>query len=186
MSRIGKLPLELPQGVQASVSEQSLSVKGPKGTLVGPLAQGIKVSVQGTKLVIERTDDEQQTRAMHGTTRALARNAVEGVTKGYSKSLEIIGVGYRATLTGKKIALNVGFANTIEVAIPDNVSVLVPDATHINLSSTDKYAVGQLAANIRAVRKPEPYKGKGIRYLGEVVRKKAGKAAGAGAAAAPK
>ena len=183
MSRIGKMPLQLPQGVQASVSAQVLSVKGPKGTLVLPLAEGIKVSIEGTKLTIERTDDLQQTRAMHGTTRALARNAVEGVQNGYTRNLEIIGVGYRATLVGKKIALNVGFANTIEVDVPDNVSVQIPDGTHINLSSTDKYAVGQLAANIRSVRKPEPYKGKGIRYLGEVVRKKAGKAAGAGAAA---
>jgi len=109
MSRIGKMPLQLPQGVQASVSAQVLSVKGPKGTLVLPLAEGIKVSIEGTKLTIERTDDEQHTRAMHGTTRALARNAVEGVQNGYSRSLEIIGVGYRATLVGKKIALNVGF-----------------------------------------------------------------------------
>jgi large subunit ribosomal protein L6 len=184
MSRIGKQPLELPQGVQAAISDRTLSLKGPKGSLSLTIGAGVKASVQGNKVVFERTEESQHARAMHGTTRALARNAVEGVSKGYSRSLEIIGVGYKATLTGRKLALNVGFANTIEVAIPENVTVAVPDATHIHVTGADKYAVGQLAANIRAVRKPEPYKGKGIRYIGEVVRKKAGKAAGAGAAAA--
>src|SRR5690349_20940930 len=110
MSRIGKQPVELPQGVQASVSGETLSLKGPKGTLTLPLGAGVKASVQGNKVVFERTDDSKQARSMHGTTRALARNAVEGVTKGYSKSLEIIGVGYRAQMAGKKLQLNVGFA----------------------------------------------------------------------------
>jgi large subunit ribosomal protein L6 len=183
MSRIGKQPVELPQGVQASVSGDTLSLKGPKGTLNLPLG-GVKATVQGNKVVFERGDESKQGRAMHGTTRALARNAVEGVTKGYSKSLEIIGVGYRAQMAGKKLQLNVGFANTIEVAIPDTVQVQLPDPNHITITGLDKYVVGQVAANIREVRKPEPYKGKGVRYIGEVVRKKAGKAAAAGAAGA--
>jgi large subunit ribosomal protein L6 len=186
MSRIGKLPLELPQGVQASVNGQALAVKGPKGTLTLPVYEGIKVTVTGNKVVFERSEDTKLLRAMHGTTRALAKNAVEGVTKGYSKSLEIVGVGYKATLLDKKLALNVGFANTIEVAIPDGVTVVVPDVNHVNVTGLDKNAVGQMAANIRAVRKPEPYKGKGIRYVGEFVRKKAGKSATAGAAAPKK
>src|SRR4051812_44698790 len=186
MSRIGKLPLELPQGVQASVTGQALAVKGPKGTLTLPVYEGIKVTVTGNKVVFERSEDTKLLRAMHGTTRALAKNMVEGVTKGYSKSLEIVGVGYKATLQGKKLALNVGFANTIEVAIPDGVTVAVPDVNHVNVTGLDKTAVGQMAANIRAVRKPEPYKGKGIRYVGEFVRKKAGKSATAGAAAPKK
>jgi large subunit ribosomal protein L6 len=184
MSRIGKQPLELPQGVQATVSGQSLSVKGPKGSLTIAIGDGVTAKVEGNKVVFARAEDTKQARAMHGTTRALARNAVEGVTKGYSRSLEIQGVGYRATLQGKKVLLNVGFANTIEVAIPDNVTVQVPDPNHINVTGLDKYAVGQLAANLREVRKPEPYKGKGVRYVGEFVRKKAGKAATAGAAGA--
>ncbi|MBA2482373.1 MAG: 50S ribosomal protein L6 [Planctomycetes bacterium] len=186
MSRIGKLPLDLPQGVQATVDGQSLSVKGPKGTLKLAITTGIKATVADNKVVFERSEDTKVLRAMHGTTRALARNMVEGVTKGYSRSLEIVGVGYKAQVQGKNIALNVGFANTIVVAIPDAVTVALPDATHINISGMDKHAVGQLAANIRAVRKPEPYKGKGIRYAGEVVRKKAGKSATAGAAGVKK
>jgi large subunit ribosomal protein L6 len=186
MSRIGKQPVALPQGVQAAVTDRTVSIKGPKGTLNLPIGEGVKAKVENNTVVFERTIDSLQARAMHGTVRALAVNAVEGVTKGYSQSLEIVGVGYKATLSTKKLELNVGFANTIVVAIPDTVTVAVPDPNHINISGIDKYAVGQMAANIRAVRKPEPYKGKGIRYVGEVVRKKAGKAAGAGAAAPTK
>ena len=182
MSRIGKLPIDLPAGVQVSVSGQKLTVKGAKGSLDITMADGISAKVEGTKVTIDRANDEKHVRAMHGTTRALVKNMVEGVTKGYSKSLEIVGVGYRAVLQGKKLALNVGFANTIEIEIPAGVTVKVPDQTHVNVEGLDKGLVGQIAASIRAARKPEPYKGKGVRYAGEVVRKKAGKsAAGAGA-----
>lgn len=182
MSRIGKLPIDIPAGVQVAVAGQTLTVKGAKGSLDITLFDGISAKVDGTKVTIDRANDEKQTRAMHGTTRALVKNMVEGVTKGYAKSLEIVGVGYRAVLQGKKLALNVGFANTIEVEIPAGVTVKVPDQNHVNVEGMDKGLVGQVAASIRAARKPEPYKGKGVRYVGEVVRKKAGKsAAGAGA-----
>jgi large subunit ribosomal protein L6 len=182
MSRIGKLPIDVPQGVQVSVAGQKITIKGAKGSLDLNLTEGITAVVEGSKVTINRANDEKQVRAMHGTTRALVKNAVEGVTKGYSKSLEIVGVGYRAVLQGKKLALNVGFANTIEVEIPAGVTVKVPDPNHVNVEGLDKGLVGQVAATIRAARKPEPYKGKGVRYVGEAVRKKAGKAAaGAGA-----
>lgn len=186
MSRIGKQPVALPQGVQMTLDGRTLVCKGPKGTTKLPLAEGLTAKVEAGKVVIERASDEKQARAMHGTTRALVANMVEGVTKGYSKSLEIVGVGYRAQIQGKKVILNVGFANTIEVAIPDGVTVAVPDQTHVNVSGVDKALVGQTAADIRAARKPEPYKGKGVRYANEVVRRKAGKAAAAGAAGAKK
>ncbi len=181
MSRIGKAPVELPKGVEAKVDGRTLSCKGPLGTLKIQLVDGIAVKVEGSQVVIARENEEKPVRAMHGTTRALIANAVEGVTKGYKQSLEIVGVGYKAQLKGKSVALNVGFANTIMVDIPDGVKVEVPDATHIHVSGVDKCLVGQVAANLRAARKPEPYKGKGVRYLGEQVRRKAGKsAAGAG------
>ena len=182
MSRIGKAPVELPKGVQVSVQGSALVCKGPKGSLNLALGEGITAKVDGTKLVVERADDTKLLRAMHGTTRALINNAVEGVTKGFSKKLEIVGVGYKAQVKGKTITLDVGFANTIELAIIEGVSVVLPDATHIEVSGLDKQAVGQMAADIRAARKPEPYKGKGVRYIDEVVRRKAGKAtASAGA-----
>jgi len=182
MSRIGKAPVDVPKGVEIKVTGQQLTCKGPLGTVAIALFDGLSVKVDGAKAQVDRANDERLTRAMHGTTRALIANAVEGVTKGYKKSLEVVGVGYKAVLTGKKIALNVGFANTITVDIPEGVKVEVPDPTHVNISGVDKCLVGQTAAAIREVRKPEPYKGKGVRYLNENVRRKAGKAAaGAGA-----
>jgi large subunit ribosomal protein L6 len=182
MSRIGKIPVPLPQGVQVAVTGQQVSAKGPKGALQLTLVEGISAKVENNQVVISRASDEQHLRAMHGTTRALVKNMVHGVAEGYQKNLEIVGVGYRATLQGKKIALNVGFANIIDVAIPNGVTVTVPDQTKVSVTGCDKDLVGRVAAEIRATRKPEPYKGKGVRYAGEVVRKKAGKsAAGAGA-----
>jgi large subunit ribosomal protein L6 len=186
MSRIGKQPVAIPQGVQFTLDGRTLVCKGPKGTSKLPLAEGISAKVEGGKVLLERGNEEKQVRAMHGTTRALVQNMVEGVTKGYAKSLEIVGVGYRAALKGKVIVLNVGFANQIEVAIPDGVTVTCPDQTHVNVTGIDKALVGQVAADIRGARKPEPYKGKGVRYANEVVRRKAGKAAAAGAAGAKK
>jgi large subunit ribosomal protein L6 len=186
MSRIGKQPVAIPQGVQFTLDGRTLVCKGPKGTTKLALAEGISAKIEGGKVLIERGNDEKPARAMHGTTRALVANMVEGVTKGYAKSLEIVGVGYRAQVKGKTVVLNVGFANSIEVAIPDGVTIAVPDQNHVNISGVDKALVGQVAANIRAARKPEPYKGKGVRYVDEIVRRKAGKAAAAGSAGAKK
>jgi large subunit ribosomal protein L6 len=165
---------------------RTLVCKGPKGTSKISLAEGINAKVEGGKVLIERAGEEKPVRAMHGTTRALVANMVEGVTKGYTKSLEIVGVGYRAAIQGKKVVLNVGFANSITVEIPDGVTITVPDQNHVHVAGVDKALVGQVAADIRAARKPEPYKGKGVRYVDEVVRRKAGKAAAAGAAGAKK
>ena len=181
MSRIGKAPVDVPKGVEVKIDGRKVTLKGPLGSVAIPLFDGLSVTVDGAKALVARSNDESMTRAMHGTTRALMANAVEGVTKGYKKSLEIVGVGYKAVLQGKKIALNVGFANTITLDIPEGVKVDLPDPTHVNISGVDKYLVGQTAAAIREVRKPEPYKGKGVRYANEIVRRKAGKAAaGAG------
>jgi large subunit ribosomal protein L6 len=181
MSRIGKSPIEIPKGVTISVEGQKVTCKGPKGALTVELSQGLNATVDGAKVVVARTEESREVRAMHGTVRALINNMVEGVTKGYEKKLEVVGVGYRAILQGKKVALNVGFANTIEVAIPDGITVKIPDQNHIEVSGIDKQLVGQVAADLRAVRKPEPYKGKGVRYANEHVRRKAGKATTTGA-----
>ena len=176
MSRIGKAPVDIPKGVTISVEGQTIVCKGPKGSLRVPLSEGLAATVEGSKFSVTRSDEGKSVRAMHGTTRALVNNMVEGVTKGFSKKLEIVGVGYKAILQGKQIALNVGFSNTIVVPIPEGVTVLVPDANHVEVTGLDKQVVGQLAANIRAARVPEPYKGKGVRYADEFVRRKAGKA----------
>jgi len=176
MSRIGKAPVTLPKGVEVKVDGQQLTCKGPKGSLSIALMEGITAAVDKGNVVFARSDDTKILRAMHGTSRAILSNMVEGVTNGFSKKLEIVGVGYKAVMQGKKLALNVGFANTIEVAIPDGVQIKLPDPTHVEVIGLDKQLVGQVAANIRAARKPEPYKGKGVRYIDEVVRRKAGKA----------
>ena len=182
MSRIGKQPIDLPAGVQVAVSGNTITAKGPKGSLSLALVDGISAKIEGAKVLVSRSEDSKFLRAMHGTTRAQVRNMVEGVATGYTKSLEIVGVGYKAVLQGKKLSLNVGFANTLVVNIPDGITVLVPDPNHVHVSGMDRALVGRVAAEIRDQRKPEPYKGKGVRYLGEAVRKKAGKsAAGAGA-----
>jgi len=177
MSRIGKAPVDLPNGVEAKLDGSKLSCKGPLGTITITLFEGLSAKLEPGKVTIDRSADTKELRAMHGTTRATVANAVEGVTKGYRKSLEVVGVGYKAVLKGKLVALNVGFANIIEVAIPDGVKVEIPDTNHMHVSGIDKYLVGQVAANLRAARKPEPYKGKGVRYMDEVVRRKSGKAA---------
>ncbi len=176
MSRIGKAPVTLPKGVEVKVDGQQLTCKGPKGSLSLALMDGISATVDKGNVVFTRKEDTKILRAMHGTTRATLSNMVEGVTNGFSKKLEIVGVGYKAVMQGKKLALNVGFANTIEVAIPEGVQIKLPDPNHVEVSGLDKQLVGQVAANIRAARKPEPYKGKGVRYSDEVVRRKAGKA----------
>jgi large subunit ribosomal protein L6 len=176
MSRIGKAPVTLPKGVEVKVDGQQLTCKGPKGSLSIALMEGIAATVDKGNVIFTRKEDTKILRAMHGTSRAILSNMVEGVTQGFSKKLEIVGVGYKAVMQGKKLALNVGFANTIEVLIPEGVQIKLPDPTHVEVSGLDKQLVGQVAANIRAARKPEPYKGKGVRYSDEVVRRKAGKA----------
>ena len=182
MSRIGKIPVAVTAGVTVTVSGQKLTAKGPKGSLDLTLFPGVVAKVEGASVVVTRTSEEKQVKAMHGTTRALIKNMIKGVSEGYQKNLEVVGVGYKAQLAGKKVNLNVGFANTIAIDVPAGITVATPDATKINVSGIDKALVGQVAADLRAARKPEPYKGKGVRYAGEVVRKKAGKsAAGAGA-----
>src|SRR3954447_24711006 len=181
MSRIGKKPVPV-GAAKVAVTDHLIKVEGPKGKLELNVHPLIAVKLEGKDLIVTRPDDEKQTKALHGLTRSLLANMVEGVTNGYKKSLEIQGVGYKAEQKGKNIVLSVGYANTISVAIPAGVTVALDGPTKIHVTGADKQIVGQFAADLRSVRKPEPYKGKGIRYEGEVVKIKPGKAfAGAGA-----
>jgi len=177
MSRIGNKSIDVPQGVTVSVADQMVTVKGPKGELRQALVNGIEVSVEDGRVVVARASNERFVRAMQGTLRSLINNMIIGVSQGYVKKLEIIGVGYRAQLQGRKLVLNVGFCHPVELEAPIGVDFTCPDQTHVEVAGIDKRLVGEIAANIRAVRKPEPYKGKGIRYQGEFVRRKAGKSA---------
>ena len=178
MSRVGKAPITIPSGVDVSISGDDVTVKGPKGQLTQSVPQGISVAVDDGSVVVTRVDDERQTRALHGLTRSLVANMVQGVTEGFTKSLEIQGVGYRAQAKGKNaIELSLGFSHTVDIQAPDGIEFDVPQPTQINVTGIDKQLVGQVAADIREWRKPEPYKGKGIRYVGERVLRKAGKAA---------
>jgi large subunit ribosomal protein L6 len=183
MSRIGKKPVPIGKA-KVTVTDHKINVEGPKGKLEMTVHPAITVQLDNDKkeLLVTRPDDEKQSKALHGLTRALLANMVEGVTNGYSKSLEIQGVGYKAEMKGKSLVLSVGYANTISVPIPAGVTVALDGPTKINVSGPDKQLVGQFASDVRRVRKPEPYKGKGVRYVGEVVKIKPGKAfAGAGA-----
>src|SRR3954453_17322204 len=178
MSRIGKSPIPVPSGVDVTVADRSVTVKGPKGTLARRLPPDISVRQDGDQLVVERPDDEREHRALHGLTRSLVNNMVVGVTDGFSKDLEIVGVGYRATAQGpSRLELALGFSHPVVVEAPEGVTFEVPQPTRISVRGIDKEIVGPVAANIRKARKPEPYKGKGVRYAGEVVQRKAGKAA---------
>jgi large subunit ribosomal protein L6 len=179
MSRIGKLPVAIPKGVDVEVAGQSVKVKGPRGELGLDVHPAMKVALEDGEIRVERPSDQKQHRALHGLTRALLANMVEGVTAGFSKTLEIVGVGYRAEVKGKKLVLNLGFSHPIEYQPEGGVDVQCPSQTVVVVSGADKQKVGQAAAEIRAFRAPEPYKGKGIRYQGEHVRRKAGKTAGA-------
>ncbi|MFM1903190.1 MAG: hypothetical protein RLZZ440_1090 [Planctomycetota bacterium] len=178
MSRIGKNPVPLPKGVKASVAKGALVVEGPLGKLEQPIHPAVTVAVDepGSQIVVTRSGDDRVARSVHGLTRALAANMVEGVSKGYEKRLEIVGVGYLAAIQKDVLQLRVGFANELHVPIPKGLTVTCPDQTHVSIKGIDKQAVGQFAAEVRALRKPEPYKGKGIRYENEQVRRKAGKA----------
>ena len=176
MSRIGKAPIPVPSGVDVTVADGRVTVKGPKGSLDRDIPGTITIRQEGAELLVERPDDERQSRAMHGLVRSLVNNMVVGVTDGFTKQLEIIGVGYRATAKGADtLDLALGFSHPVEVKAPAGVTFEVPSPNRIDVKGTDKELVGQVAANIRKLRKPEPYKGKGVRYAGEVVRRKAGK-----------
>jgi large subunit ribosomal protein L6 len=181
MSRIGRKPVPVPANVKVSIVDSTIQVEGPKGKLSFSHRPEVQVGFDAAKqqIQVSRRDDQRLSRALHGLTRSLVANMVQGVTSGYTRKLEIVGVGYQAQLKkANTLALQVGFANQIVLEAPAGVSVTVPDPTHITISGPDKQAVGQFAAVVREVRPPEPYKGKGIRYEGETVRRKAGKAFG--------
>lgn len=179
MSRVGKKPISVLDGVKVSVDGNVVNVEGPKGKLSFAHREEVtvKVSDDGKSVDVTRNDEERASRAFHGLTRALVNNMVIGVKTGYEKKLEVIGVGYLAAIKGKVLQLRVGFANELQVPIPEGLEVTCPDQTHINVKGCNKQAVGQFAAYVRALRKPEPYKGKGVRYVGEVVKLKPGKSA---------
>jgi large subunit ribosomal protein L6 len=178
MSRVGKQPIPVPSGVEVSIDGAHVTVKGPKGTLEHDAPATIVVSRDGDDIVVTRADDERENRALHGLTRSLVANMVHGVSEGYSRELEIVGVGYRATAQGpSKIELQLGFSHPVQFEAPEGITFEVPQPTRITVRGHDKQLVGQVAANIRKIRKPEPYKGKGIRYSDEYVRRKAGKSA---------
>jgi large subunit ribosomal protein L6 len=178
MSRIGKQPITIPGGVDVSLDGQHVTVKGPKGTLEHDVPETITVSLDGDTLLVTRPDDERQNRALHGLTRSLVANMVTGVSDGFSRDLEIVGVGYRATAAGPtRLELQVGYSHPVAVDAPAGVEFEVPAPTRITVKGYDKQLVGQVAADIRKIRKPEPYKGKGIRYSDERVLRKAGKSA---------
>lgn len=176
MSRIGKKPIPVPAGVTVAIDGDRVSVKGKGGELAMEVHPRISAKVEGGEVIVERPDDSRESRALHGLTRALINNMVRGVTAPWEKKLEIQGVGYQAALKGKSITLQVGFANAITLDVPAGITCEVPDPTHVNIRGADRQLVGQFAADIRRVRPPEPYKGKGIRYSNERVRRKAGKA----------
>jgi large subunit ribosomal protein L6 len=177
MSRIGKAPIPVPSGVDVTIGDGHLTVKGPKGSLARDLPGAITVRQDGDELLVERPNDERQNRALHGLVRSLVNNMVVGVTQGFTKELEIVGVGYRANAKGPgAMELALGFSHPVNITAPDGITFEVPTPTRIVVQGIDKEQVGQVAANIRAWRKPEPYKGKGVRYAGEQVRRKAGKA----------
>ena len=178
MSRIGRNPITVPSGVEVSVAGDVVTVKGPQATMSRTVPSGITLDQEGDTLVVSRESDETAQKALHGLTRTLVSNMVVGVTQGWSKELEIIGVGYRATASGPSaIDLALGFSHPVKFTAPEGVTFEVPTPTRVIIKGPDKEIVGQVAANIRKLRKPEPYKGKGVRYLGERVARKAGKAA---------
>jgi large subunit ribosomal protein L6 len=179
MSRIGKEPVPIPDGVDVALAGGTVTVKGPRGELSHTVPDGVTVDLTDNQVVVTRASDHRRHRALHGLTRSLIANMVTGVTAGYSKSLEIVGVGYRAQARGNNaLVIQAGYSHPVEVVAPEGVTFEVPTPTRITVSGYSKQVVGQVAAEIRAIRKPEPYKGKGIRYAGEQVRRKAGKAAG--------
>jgi len=178
MSRIGNNPIPVPAGVTVKIDGSTSVVKGPKGEHSQHIPEGMSFEEKDGLLTITRPDDSKTSKARHGLVRALVANQIKGVTEGFSKKLEIQGVGYRAAVKGKVLDLQLQFSHPVEYPIPDDITITCPDATHIDVAGIDKQRVGQVAAEIRSYRKPEPYKGKGIRYVGEHIVRKAGKAAG--------
>ena len=176
MSRIGKKPIEIPAGVEVKLDGALVTVKGPKGTLQHTVPAPITVEINGTEITVSRPDDEKTNRSLHGLTRTLIANMIEGVNKGYSKELDVVGVGYRVAKQGKDLVMNLGYSHQVTVSEIEGISIEVPNPNKIIISGADKQAVGQFAAEVRKKRPPEPYKGKGIRYTDEVVRRKEGKA----------
>jgi large subunit ribosomal protein L6 len=175
MSRIGRLPIDIPAGVTVSIDGQDVAVKGPKGELALTIKAPIAASVEENQVLVTRPDDERESRSLHGLTRTLIANQIIGVTTGYSKSLEVVGTGYRVAAKGSGVEFALGYSHPISVEPPAGISFTVEGNNKLTVNGIDKQAVGEVAANIRKLRKPEPYKGKGVRYAGEVVRRKAGK-----------
>ena len=177
MSRIGRTPVTVPSGVNVTVNSDNVVVKGPKGELTVPVNQRLEVNVENEEVNVSRPTDNREDRAQHGLARSLINNAVTGVTDGFTRNLEIRGVGYRAQMRGQDIELSLGFSHPVIIEAPEGITIATPDQTHITISGIDKQLVGQVAANIRAIRPPDSYHGKGVRYEGEQVRLKAGKTA---------
>lgn len=177
MSRIGKMPIAIPSGVDVAIDGHTVTVKGSKGELTRTFQDIISIKVEDGQVIVERPDDSREAKSLHGLTRTLIHNMIEGVSEGFAKKLELVGVGYRAALKGSDLELQLGYSHPVVVPAPENISFEVPSQTEIIVKGISKEQVGQVAANIRAWRKPEPYKGKGIRYEGEYVRRKLGKAA---------
>lgn len=179
MSRIGNKLITVPEGVTVDVANgNEVTVKGPKGTLTRKFSDLMGIAVDGNEVRVTRPNDEKHTKQLHGTTRALLHNMIEGVSKGFTKDLELVGIGFRSALKDNVLTLNVGYSHPVEIPVEEGLEVKVVNPTNISISGIDKQQVGQFAAEIRKVRKPEPYKGKGIRYKGEVIRRKEGKTAG--------
>lgn len=178
MSRIGKQPIAMPKGVSLTIENGVATVKGPKGTLTQAISPDIIVEQEEGQVLVKRSSDAKQYRALHGLTRALLANMVNGVTNGFEKRLELVGVGYRAQMQGKKLVISIGFSHPVEIDPPEGIEFEVPAVTKITVKGIDKQLVGNTAAHIRAIRKPEPYKGKGIKYENETIRRKVGKAGG--------
>ena len=177
MSRIGKQPIAVPIGVEVTLDGGAVRVKGPRGQLQYDLVGELSIAREGDDLLVSRANDDRKNRSLHGLTRTLVSNMIQGVSQGFSKDLDIVGVGYRASVQGNKLEILVGYSHPVIVTAPDGITFDVPSPTKITVNGFDKQLVGQVAADIRKIRKPEPYKGKGIRYTNEVVRRKAGKSA---------
>lgn len=178
MSRVGRKPIPLPKGVEVSQQDQTIVVKGPKGSLKTSMVPGISMKLENGEITFDRTNEERQTRAFHGLMRALVANNVTGVSEGFRKDLEIIGVGYRGEVKGREVVFQLGYSHPIHFKIPEGIDIAVDKGGKVTVTGIDRQKVGQTAAEIRGLRMPDPYKGKGIKYSDEVIRRKAGKAAG--------
>ena len=176
MSRIGRKPIAVPAGVEVKIDGSTVTVKGPKGSLTGTFNSKLGIALEGNEVIVTRPDDEKESRALHGLTRTLIHNMVDGVSKGFSKELEINGIGYKAAMQGSDLVLTVGYSHTVTMKAPEGITITVPAPNKIVISGADKVQVGQFAAEVRGVRPPEPYKGKGIKYVDEYIRRKEGKA----------